>query len=79
MRVDLDQAAGDRRRHDGRLGGWRAPVDARRACRRRSAQAHQLGVKVAGHCHGGIGVKEAVRVGLDTVEHGTMLDEEAVD
>jgi imidazolonepropionase-like amidohydrolase len=41
-------------------------------------QAHQLGVKVAGHCHGAIGVKEAVKAGLDTVEHGTMLDEEAV-
>jgi imidazolonepropionase-like amidohydrolase len=41
--------------------------------------AHQLGKKVAGHCHGGIGVKEAVRAGIDTIEHGTMLDEEAVD
>jgi imidazolonepropionase-like amidohydrolase len=42
------------------------------------SQAHQLGKKVAGHCHGGIGVKEAVRAGIDTIEHGTMLDEEAV-
>lgn len=41
--------------------------------------AHQLGLRVAGHCHGADGVKEAVRAGLDTVEHGTMLDEEAVD
>jgi imidazolonepropionase-like amidohydrolase len=42
-------------------------------------QAHQLGRRVAGHCHGGIGVKEGVKAGLDTVEHGTMLDEEAID
>jgi imidazolonepropionase-like amidohydrolase len=42
------------------------------------SQAHQLGVRVAGHCHGAVGVKEGVRAGLDTVEHGTMLDEEAV-
>jgi imidazolonepropionase-like amidohydrolase len=42
------------------------------------SQAHQLGVRVAGHCHGGIGVKEAVKAGIDTIEHGTMLDEEAV-
>ncbi|MGI8929459.1 MAG: amidohydrolase family protein [Candidatus Limnocylindrales bacterium] len=42
-------------------------------------QAHQLGVRVAGHCHGAIGVKEGVKAGLDTVEHGTMLDEEAAD
>ncbi|HEY7495649.1 MAG TPA: amidohydrolase family protein [Candidatus Tectomicrobia bacterium] len=42
------------------------------------AQAHQLGRRVAGHCHGAAGVKEAIRAGLDTVEHGTLLDEEAM-
>jgi imidazolonepropionase-like amidohydrolase len=42
------------------------------------AQAHQLGRRVAGHCHGAAGVKEAIRAGLDTVEHGTLLDEEAI-
>ena len=41
-------------------------------------QAHQLGLRVAGHCHGAAGVKEAIRAGLDTVEHGTLLDEEAI-
>jgi imidazolonepropionase-like amidohydrolase len=41
-------------------------------------QAHQLGRRVAGHCHGAAGVKEAVKAGLDTVEHGTLLDEEAI-
>ena len=42
------------------------------------AQAHQLGCRVAGHCHGAEGVKAAIRAGLDTVEHGTLLDEEAL-
>jgi imidazolonepropionase-like amidohydrolase len=42
------------------------------------AQAHQLGRRVAGHCHGAAGVKEAIKAGLDTVEHGTLLDEEAI-
>ena len=42
-------------------------------------QAHQLGVKVAGHCHGAAGVKAGIRAGIDTIEHGTMLDDEAVD
>src|SRR4029434_5113182 len=42
------------------------------------AQAHQLGSRVAGHCHGAAGVKEAIRAGLDTVEHGTLLDDEAI-
>jgi imidazolonepropionase-like amidohydrolase len=41
-------------------------------------QAHQLGLRVAGHCHGSAGVKEAIKAGLDTVEHGTLLDEEAI-
>ncbi len=41
-------------------------------------QAHQLGKRVAGHAHGAAGVKAGVRAGLDTVEHGTILDEEAV-
>jgi imidazolonepropionase-like amidohydrolase len=42
-------------------------------------QAHQLGVRVAGHCHGAAGVKAGVQAGIDTIEHGTMLDQEAVD
>jgi imidazolonepropionase-like amidohydrolase len=42
------------------------------------AQAHQLGRRVAGHCHGAAGVKEAISAGLDTVEHGTLLDDEAI-
>jgi imidazolonepropionase-like amidohydrolase len=42
-------------------------------------QAHQLGLRVAGHCHGAAGVKAALHAGLDTVEHGTLLDEEAID
>ena len=41
-------------------------------------QAHQLGKRVAGHAHGAAGVIAGVRAGLDTVEHGTILDEEAV-
>jgi imidazolonepropionase-like amidohydrolase len=41
-------------------------------------QAHHLGRRVAGHCHGAAGVKEAIRAGLDTVEHGTLLDDEAI-
>ena len=41
-------------------------------------QTHHLGRRVAGHCHGAAGVKEAIRAGLDTVEHGTLLDDEAI-
>ena len=42
-------------------------------------EAHRRGVHVAAHAHGAEGVKEAVRAGVDTVEHGTFLDDAAID
>ena len=38
--------------------------------------AHAYGRKVAVHAHGLEGVKLAVRLGADSIEHGTMIDEE---
>jgi imidazolonepropionase-like amidohydrolase len=40
--------------------------------------AHQYGKKVAVHAHGADGVKMALRAGADSIEHGTMLDDEAL-
>lgn len=40
------------------------------------AAARSLGLKVAAHAHGGAGVTAAVRAGVDSIEHGTWLDEE---
>lgn len=34
--------------------------------------------KVAAHAHGNAGIKEAVRAGVHSIEHGSVLDEEAV-
>jgi imidazolonepropionase-like amidohydrolase len=42
-------------------------------------EAHRLGVKVAAHAHGIEGIKAAVRSGVDSIEHGIYLDEEAAD
>ncbi len=42
------------------------------------AEAHRLGRKVAAHAHGGDGLKHAVLAGVDSIEHGTYIDEEAV-
>jgi imidazolonepropionase-like amidohydrolase len=39
--------------------------------------AHAYGRKVAVHAHGLDGIKLAVRLGADSIEHGTMIDEEA--
>jgi imidazolonepropionase-like amidohydrolase len=42
------------------------------------AEAHRAGRKVAAHAHGGDGIKLAVLAGVDSIEHGTYIDEEAV-
>jgi imidazolonepropionase-like amidohydrolase len=41
-------------------------------------EAHRLGRKVAAHAHGGDGLKHAVLAGVDSIEHGTYIDDEAV-
>ncbi|WP_305082482.1 Xaa-Pro dipeptidase [Pacificimonas pallii] len=40
--------------------------------------AHLLGLKVAAHAHGNAGIKAAIRGGVDTVEHASFLDDEAI-
>ncbi len=40
--------------------------------------AHQLGKKVAVHAHGADGVRLALRHGADSIEHGTLIDDESI-
>jgi imidazolonepropionase-like amidohydrolase len=40
--------------------------------------AHLYGKKVAVHAHGADGVSVALRAGADSIEHGTMLDDENI-
>jgi imidazolonepropionase-like amidohydrolase len=40
-------------------------------------EAHMLGLKVAVHAHGTSGIKDAIRAGVDTIEHASLADEEA--
>ena len=42
------------------------------------AAAKDYGFKVATHAHGAEGIKRAVRAGVDTIEHGTYLDDEGM-
>ena len=42
-------------------------------------EAHALKRKAAAHAHGAEGAKRAIRAGIDSVEHGSFLDEEALD
>lgn len=42
-------------------------------------EAHALRLKSAAHAHGAEGAKRAIRAGIDSIEHGTFLDDEALD
>jgi len=41
--------------------------------------AHNHGMNVTGHCRATEGIKNALRAGYDTLEHGTFMDDEALD
>lgn len=41
--------------------------------------AHMLERKVAAHAHGNEGIKNALRAGVDSIEHGTYLDDETIE
>ena len=42
-------------------------------------EAHALRLKSAAHAHGAEGAKRAIRAGIDSIEHGSFLDDEALD
>jgi len=42
-------------------------------------ESHALGRKTAAHAHGAEAAKRAVRAGIDSIEHGSFLDDQALD
>ena len=40
--------------------------------------AHASGKKLAAHAHGARSIKEAIRAGADTIEHASLIDDEAI-
>lgn len=42
------------------------------------AESHALGKKTAAHSHGAEAAKVAIRAGIDSIEHGSFLDDEAL-
>ncbi|MES2103384.1 MAG: amidohydrolase family protein [Pseudomonadota bacterium] len=42
------------------------------------AEAHKLGRKVAAHAHGASGINDAIRAGVDSVEHASLIDAEGI-
>jgi imidazolonepropionase-like amidohydrolase len=42
------------------------------------AESHRLGRKVATHAHSALSIKDAIRAGVDSIEHGIFLDDEGI-
>ena len=42
-------------------------------------EAHRHGLRVAAHSIGTQGIKNALNAGIDSIEHGTMLDDECIE
>jgi imidazolonepropionase-like amidohydrolase len=42
-------------------------------------EAHALGHKAAAHAHGAEAAKRAVRAGIDSIEHGSFIDDQGLD
>ena len=40
--------------------------------------AHMMGMKVAAHAHGAAGIRDAIRAGIDTIEHASLIDDEGI-
>ncbi|HTX56642.1 MAG TPA: amidohydrolase family protein [Candidatus Acidoferrales bacterium] len=43
------------------------------------SEAHRHGLRVAAHAIGTEGIKNALRAGIDSIEHGMMLDDEGIE
>lgn len=43
-----------------------------------ASEAHLWGLRVAAHAHGAEGIKAAIRAGIDTIEHASLVDDEGI-
>jgi imidazolonepropionase-like amidohydrolase len=41
-------------------------------------EAHMQGLRVAAHAHGAEGINAAIRAGIDTIEHASLLNDESI-
>ncbi|WP_057923394.1 metal-dependent hydrolase family protein [Lysobacter capsici] len=41
-------------------------------------EAHQWGLRVAAHAHGASGIRDAIRAGVDTIEHASLINDEGI-
>jgi imidazolonepropionase-like amidohydrolase len=43
-----------------------------------ATEAQQWGLRTAAHAHGAAGIKAAIRAGIDTIEHASLVDAEGI-
>ena len=80
-------ARGRRRPHQGHRDGRRAhagttpskPEYTEAEIRAAVEEAEKRGTFVAAHAHGAEGIKNAIRAGVRTIEHGSYLDDEGIE
>ena len=41
-------------------------------------ESHRRGIKVAAHAHGTQGIIAAIKAGVDSVEHASLIDDEGI-
>ena len=41
-------------------------------------EAHRWGLQVAAHAHGASGIRDAIRAGVNTIEHASLIDDEGI-
>ncbi len=58
-----------------KLGSTQGTIDELTAI---ADEAHARGLRVAAHAHGAEGVKNAIRAGIDTIEHASYIDDEGI-
>ena len=58
------------------VGGQQLTLDELKAA---VEEAHMLGLKVAAHAHGTEGIGDAIRAGVDTIEHASLADAEDIN
>jgi imidazolonepropionase-like amidohydrolase len=42
-------------------------------------EAHRAGLRVAAHAHGDAGIRTAIEVGVDCIEHGSLMSDETLE
>ncbi len=68
-------ASGGVMSHTGPAGAQQYSTEELRAI---ADEAHRAGLRVAAHAHGDAGIRAAIEVGIDCIEHGSLMSDETL-